>query len=73
VRAIAIVGAVAAWLSGAILRAVRAGGGRVGPRRAALHAVLAALAVLAATYLTLDRDRMLDLVIETWRQGPAMR
>jgi predicted negative regulator of RcsB-dependent stress response len=73
VRTIAIAGAVVAWISGAVLDAVRARAGRVRFRRAALHAVIAALAVAAATYIAVDRDRMIDLVIETWHSGPQMR
>jgi hypothetical protein len=42
-------------------------------RRAAIHAALAIAAVAAAAYLAIDRDRMLDLVAETWREGPQMR
>ena len=70
VRAIAIVGALVAWLSGAILDAVRARG-RVAFSRALGHAAIAVFAVGAATYLAIDRDRMIDLIVETWRSGPA--
>lgn len=73
VRAIAITGAVVGWLSGTILDAVRARTGRIALSRAAGHAVLAAGAVIAATYLAIDHDRMIDLVVETWREGPAPR
>jgi hypothetical protein len=70
IRAIAICGAAIGWLSGAILDGRH---GRIGPLRAVVHALLAALAVAACAYLVLDRDRMLDLVAETWREGPAPR
>jgi hypothetical protein len=73
VRAIAIVGTAIAWLSGAMLDGERARSGRVRLVRAVGHAVIAVVAVVAATYLALDRDRMLDLVVETWRSGPAAR
>jgi len=69
VRAIAIAGAAIAWLSGAILEGARP----LRARRAVAHAVVAAVAVAAAAYLAIDRDRMIDLVIETWRGGPAAR
>ena len=72
VRVIAIAGVAVTWISGSILDAVRARG-RVRFARAAIHAVLAVTAVAAATYLAVDRDRMIDLVIETWRSGPQMR
>jgi hypothetical protein len=73
VRTIALAGAAVAWLSGAILDAVRARRGRVRLALATVHAVVAALAVAAATYLAIDRDQMIDLVIETWHSGPAAR
>jgi hypothetical protein len=44
--------------------------GRVRLSRAAIHAVLAIVAVGGAAYLAVDRDRMIDLVIETWHSGP---
>jgi predicted negative regulator of RcsB-dependent stress response len=69
VRAIAITGAVFAWLSGAILDGVKP----LRARRVVAHAALAAIAVIAATYLAIDRGQMLDLVVETWRSGPAPR
>jgi hypothetical protein len=72
VRVIAIAGAVVTWISGSILDAVRARG-RVRLSRAVIHALLAVVAVGAATYLAVDRDRMIDLVIETWRSGPQAR
>ena len=34
---------------------------------------LAFLAVGCAVYLTMDRDQMIDLVIDTWHEGPAIR
>jgi tetratricopeptide (TPR) repeat protein len=73
VRTIALAGAVVAWLSGAILDAVRARRGRIRFARAVVHAAVAAVAVVAATYLAIDRDRMIDLVVETWHTGPEPR
>jgi hypothetical protein len=73
VCSIAVAGAVTAWLSGVLLDAVRARTGRVGRRRALAHTAAAALAVAAATYVAIDRDHVVDLVIETWREGPALR
>ena len=73
VRAIAIAGVAVGWLSGAILDAIRARGGRVGLGRAAGHAAIAALAVAGAVFLAIDHGRVIDLVVETWREGPVMR
>ncbi|MDB4955541.1 MAG: hypothetical protein JWO36_3110 [Myxococcales bacterium] len=73
VRWIAIAGVIVAWISGVILDGSRAAGRAIGLRRASLHATLAALAVASAAYLTIDRDQMIDLVVETWREGPATR
>jgi hypothetical protein len=73
VAAIAGVGIAVAWLSGALLEAARARRGAVTAPRALLQAALAAVAVFAASYLAVDRDRMIDLVVETWNHGPAPR
>ncbi len=73
VRSITVVGVVIAWLSGVLLEAARARHGKIRARRAIAQAVLAVLAVGSATYLAIDRGRMIDLVVETWRGGPAMR
>jgi tetratricopeptide (TPR) repeat protein len=73
VRAIAIAGVVTAWLSGTLLEAVRAKHGRIRRRRAIGHAIAAVVAIAAATYIAIDRDRLIDLVIETWRAGPELR
>ena len=66
VRVISIAGVAIAWLSG-VLGPPRSVG------RTALRAALAALAVIAATYLAVDRGRMIDIVLETWRSGPVAR
>jgi hypothetical protein len=73
VLAIAASGVGVTWLSGALLEAARARRGAIGPRRALLHALLAAAAVAGAAYLAVDRGRMIDLVTETWEHGPATR
>lgn len=73
VRAIAIAGAVIAWVSGAILDELRARRGRIGLRRAAGQAALAVLAVAGAAFLAIEHGRVIDMVIETWREGPAIR
>ncbi|MFT3697603.1 MAG: hypothetical protein QM831_30950 [Kofleriaceae bacterium] len=65
VRSILIVGLVVTWLSGVVLAVKRPT--RVG---LAFHVVCVAIAVLGASYLAIDRDRMIDLVVETWRSGP---
>ncbi|MDQ3364178.1 MAG: hypothetical protein M3680_01945 [Myxococcota bacterium] len=69
---IVLAGAVIAWLSGATLEAAR----RRGPlarRHALLHGLVVGVAVLATVYLIIDHARLLDLVTETWRTGPASR
>jgi uncharacterized membrane protein len=68
VRAILIVGLAVAWLSGALLAGTRPSG-----KRLAVHVLGVVLVVIAASYLAIDRDRMIDLVVETWRSGPAGR
>ncbi len=73
VAAISGVGLGVAWISGALLEAARARRGAVGPARAVLQAALAAAAVGGAAYLAIDRDRMIDLVVETWTHGPSPR
>lgn len=69
VLVIAIAGSAVSWLSGALLdgapRPLRA-------RRIALHVLLATSAVAACTYLAVDHDRLIDLIAETWRSGPAL-
>lgn len=68
VRAILIVGLVVAWISGALLASPRPSRGRL-----IAHMIAVAMAVIAASYLAIDRDRMIDLVVETWRSGPQPR
>ena len=70
VLAIALTGVGIAWLSGALLDAARK---PVRASRAIAQAVLVVVAVAAASYLAIDHDRMIDLVLETWRSGPAPR
>jgi hypothetical protein len=60
-------GVVVAWVSGSVLA------GPVSGRRALAHAVAVLITMSAATYLAIDRDRMIDLVAETWQYGPAPR
>ena len=73
VSTIAIGGAIIAWVSGVIMEAARARRGAVGLRRATAHGLVAALAVASMAYLAIDHHRMLDLVLETWREGPTSR
>jgi hypothetical protein len=73
VAAIFGVGIAVAWISGALLEAARARRGAVGAPRALLQAALAVTAVAGAAYLAVDRDRMIDLIVETWEHGPAAR
>ncbi len=73
VRDIAFGGVVIAWISGTLLDATRVRHGHVPFHRAVVHAALALLVVGVMAYLALDRDHLLDLVIETWRGGPGLR
>lgn len=66
VRAILIVGLVVTWASGVVL-AVKKPAGKLG---LALHVACVVIAVLGASYLAIDRDRMIDLLVETWTSGP---
>ena len=61
-------GLAAAWLSGAALDAARARG-RLSFARAALHAVVAAAAVLSVAYIAVTRERLVDQLVETVRFG----
>jgi hypothetical protein len=65
VFAIVIAGIVTSWLSGAIL----AGRVQVTLARAAAHAALAFIAIVASVYLAVDRGHVIDFIIETWHQG----
>ncbi|MEJ7599703.1 MAG: hypothetical protein WKG01_17485 [Kofleriaceae bacterium] len=62
---IVVAGLVTAWLSGVLLELSR--------RRILVHLVVTAIAVLAIVYLVVDHLRLLDLLEETWRTGPAVR
>lgn len=66
VLAIIVAGIATSWLSGALL----AGQPRVRFARAALHASLATIAILASVYLAVDRGHVIDFIIETWHSGP---
>ena len=67
ITAIAVLGTVVAWISGVVLQARR------GPQRwwqLGAHVVVALVAMAAVVYLAVDRDRLLDLLGETWQHGP---
>jgi tetratricopeptide (TPR) repeat protein len=67
VLAVALAGGAVSWISGALLaNAPRSA------RRIMLHVVLALVAVAACTYLAVDHGRLIDLLSETWRSGPAL-
>jgi len=72
VRTIVIAGVAVAWISGALLEAVRARGA-VGVTRTVIQAALAVLAVAIAAYLAIDRDRVVELLLETFRGGHELR
>ena len=71
VRAIALCGVAFAWLSGVSLR-LAATRGPLRARRVALHVVAIVAAGVGVAFLVVDRDRMIDLLVETWRSGPAL-
>src|SRR5262249_57835505 len=73
VRVISAAGIAITWISGVALEAARRQQGRVTPVRALLHVAAALIAVGCATYLAVDHKRMIDLIGETWRNGPAPR
>jgi len=73
VVAIVLAGIFVAWISGALLEARRVRRGRIGASHALAQAVLAVAVVAGAAYLAIDRDRLLDLVGETWEHGPVPR
>ena len=63
---IILLGALAiGWISGAVVRA--APGGRVLGR--ALHLAVVIAATAAVIYLTVIREGLIDLLVETWRHG----
>lgn len=64
---IAIAGTVVAWISGRVLDGKR----ELRLRGMIAHALLSVLAVAGIVYLAVDHDRMIDLLIETWRGGHA--
>jgi hypothetical protein len=69
VRWIAVGGVIVAWGSGAILSAAPAL-----PRwRFAVHIVAIVAAAGAVVYLAVSRDRLLDLLAETWKHGHELR
>lgn len=68
VLAISIVGVVAGWISGALLE-----GRSASLVRTIVHALVAVIAIVSASYLAIDHGRMIDLVVETWRNGPGLR
>lgn len=69
VRSIALGGLAVGWLSGACLEAARRRG-PIGWRRVLFHVVAAAIAVAAIGYLSVMRDRLIDMIVETWKHGP---
>lgn len=62
-------GLLFAWISGATLDTLRARG-RAVRRRALLHVGICVVAVAALLYVSLVRDNLLEMVIETVRFGP---
>jgi tetratricopeptide (TPR) repeat protein len=66
VRRVAIGGVILTWISGAVLRAAP----RPGRLRAIAHVAAIAVAAAAIIYLAVSTDRLIDLLLETWRTGP---
>jgi hypothetical protein len=69
VTRISLVGVALAWLSGASLDLLRARG-RATRARSLVHIAACALGVLAIAYLALVRDGLLDMLVETAKNGP---
>jgi hypothetical protein len=69
VTRISLVGVSFAWLSGASLDLLRSRG-RATRARSLVHVAACALGVLAIAYVTLVRDGLLDMLVETARNGP---
>src|SRR5206468_10211992 len=69
VARITITGVALAWLSGAALDVLRTRG-RATRARSLVHVAACVLGVLAIAYLSIVRDGLLDLVVETARYGP---
>jgi tetratricopeptide (TPR) repeat protein len=69
VASIAGGGLVLAWLSGAALERLRARG-RSRRLRGIAHVLICLVGVAALGYVALDRDNLLDMLIETGRFGP---
>jgi len=55
-----------AWTSGAV---ARSGGGRDAALARAIHVAVVIAATAAVIYLTVIREGLIDLLIETWRNG----
>ena len=68
VRAIAIWGVAGAWLSGVSLRLAAP----LRARRVIAHVAAVLVAVAGIAVLVVDRDRLIDMLVETWRNGPAL-
>jgi len=69
VMIIALGSLVITWLSGVALDLHRERG-PIGGGRVLGQAVASAAAVLALIYIAVKRERVLDMIIETWRNGP---
>jgi tetratricopeptide (TPR) repeat protein len=67
---IVVVGAALAWLSGASLDAA---GRRPGAARIVGHVLAAAIAIAAVGYLAVTKDRLLDMLVQTWQHGHDSR
>ncbi len=69
VRSIVVTGAALAYLSGVTIDLLRARG-RPHRARSVLHAAAIGLAVLAAGYVSITRNELMELLVETIRSGP---
>jgi tetratricopeptide (TPR) repeat protein len=68
VLVMAIGGLAITWISGVVLDAARRRG-PVGRLRIAGHVAAIVVAVLALVYLSLMQQRLLDMLVETWKHG----
>jgi hypothetical protein len=69
VARITITGVALTWLSGAALDLLRSRG-RTTRARSLVHAAACMLGILAIAYVSVVRDGLLDMLVETVKSGP---
>jgi hypothetical protein len=71
VTIIAIAAVIVTYVSGVVLEAARRKHGALAASRIAIHALGIVVAIGASIYIAVDRDRVIELLEETWEHGPA--